>query len=41
MPIQPDYVGRRIATRRDEMVKLRLREVDDEDKVELIKAAEG
>ena len=40
LPIQPDYVGRRIATSRDEMVKLRLREVDGEDKVELIKAAE-
>jgi len=36
LPIQPDYVGRRIATRLEEMVKLRLREVDGEDKVELI-----
>lgn len=41
LPIQPDYVGRRIATRRDEMVKLRLREIDGEDKVELIKRSEG
>jgi pyrimidine operon attenuation protein/uracil phosphoribosyltransferase len=41
LPIQPDYVGRRIATGRDEMVKLRLQEVDGEDKVELIRAAEG
>ncbi len=41
LPIQPDYVGRRIATGRDEMVKLRLHEVDGEDKVELIRAAEG
>jgi pyrimidine operon attenuation protein/uracil phosphoribosyltransferase len=41
LPIQPDYVGRRIATSLAEMVKLRLQEVDGEDKVELIKAAEG
>ena len=41
LPIQPDYVGRRVATGLDEMVKLRLREVDGEDKVELIKRAEG
>lgn len=41
LPIQPDYIGRRIATSRDEMVKLRLHEVDSEDKVELIRAAEG
>jgi pyrimidine operon attenuation protein/uracil phosphoribosyltransferase len=41
LPIQPDYVGRRIATRLDEMVKLRLQEVDGEDKVELIKRSEG
>jgi pyrimidine operon attenuation protein/uracil phosphoribosyltransferase len=40
LPIQPDYVGRRVATGLDEMVKLRLLEVDDEDKVELIKQAE-
>ena len=40
LPIQPDYVGRRLDTSRDEMVKLRLREVDGEDKVELIKHAE-
>jgi len=41
LPIQPDYVGRRIATGRDAMLKLRLHEVDGEDKVELIRAAEG
>jgi pyrimidine operon attenuation protein/uracil phosphoribosyltransferase len=37
LPIQPDYVGRRVATGLGDMVKLRLREVDGEDKVELIK----
>jgi pyrimidine operon attenuation protein/uracil phosphoribosyltransferase len=40
LPIQPDYVGRRVATSLDDMVKLRLLEVDGEDKVELIKHAE-
>jgi len=40
MPIQPDYVGRRIATSLNEMVKLRLREIDGEDKVELIRHPE-
>lgn len=40
LPIQPDYVGRRVATSLDETVKLRLREVDGEDKVELIKHVE-
>jgi pyrimidine operon attenuation protein/uracil phosphoribosyltransferase len=40
LPIQPDYVGRRVGTSRAEMVKVRLREVDGEDKVELIKYPE-
>ncbi|MEX2501922.1 MAG: bifunctional pyr operon transcriptional regulator/uracil phosphoribosyltransferase PyrR [Trueperaceae bacterium] len=35
LPIRADYVGKNVPTRRDEVVKVRLAEVDDEDAVVL------
>ena len=33
LPIRPDYVGKNLPTSKDEIVKVRLREIDGEDKV--------
>lgn len=35
LPIRADYVGKNVPTRRDEVVKVRLEEIDDEDGVVL------
>ncbi len=37
LPIQPDFVGRRIETRRDDIVDIYLKEVDGHDEVVLIR----
>ncbi|MEN3043695.1 MAG: bifunctional pyr operon transcriptional regulator/uracil phosphoribosyltransferase PyrR [Candidatus Hydrothermales bacterium] len=37
LPIHPDYVGRRIPTSRDEIIDVRLKEIDGEDAVVLVK----
>ncbi|MEN3045464.1 MAG: bifunctional pyr operon transcriptional regulator/uracil phosphoribosyltransferase PyrR [Candidatus Hydrothermales bacterium] len=37
LPIHPDYVGRKIPTSRDEIIDVRVREVDGEDAVLLVK----
>ncbi len=39
VPIQPDFCGRKVPTRRDEYIELRLMEVDDEEGVFLCKNA--
>lgn len=40
LPIQPDYVGRKVETERDDHVLVKVNEIDGEDGVELIRAAE-
>ncbi len=40
LPIRPDYVGKNIPTSRLEEVKVKLKEVDGEDKVEIVKLEE-
>ncbi len=39
LPIRADFVGKNVPTRRDEQVRVALREVDGEDAVEVIEAA--
>jgi pyrimidine operon attenuation protein/uracil phosphoribosyltransferase len=39
LPIEATYVGRRVETRADEMIEVRLKEIDGEDGVALIKRA--
>ena len=41
LPIRPDYVGKNIPTARDEEVQVRLKEVDGEDSVVLIRGGNG
>lgn len=40
LPIQPDYVGRKFDTERDDHIIVKVSEIDGEDGVELIKASE-
>lgn len=40
LPIQPDYVGRKVDTERDDHVLVKVNEIDGEDAVELIGAQE-
>ncbi len=37
LPIRPDYVGKNLPTSKEENVKVKLREIDNEDKVVIIK----
>ncbi|MBI4219187.1 MAG: bifunctional pyr operon transcriptional regulator/uracil phosphoribosyltransferase PyrR, partial [Chloroflexi bacterium] len=41
LPIRPDYVGKNVPTSRDERIRVRLREVDGDDGVVLMKAEGG
>ena len=36
LPIRPDYVGKNLPTSKDEIVKVRLKETDNEDKVVIV-----
>lgn len=36
LPIRPDYVGKNLPTSKDEIVKVRLKEIDNEDKVVIV-----
>lgn len=40
LPIRADYVGKNVPTSRQELVKVKLSEVDDEDRVELLEVVE-
>lgn len=40
LPIQPDYVGRKVEVRPDEYVQVYTKQTDGEDKVELVKRTE-
>jgi pyrimidine operon attenuation protein/uracil phosphoribosyltransferase len=40
LPIRADYVGKNVPTSRQELVKVKLSEVDGEDRVELLEVAE-
>jgi pyrimidine operon attenuation protein/uracil phosphoribosyltransferase len=41
LPIQPDYCGKSVATRREDHIEVRLNEYDGEDAVLLGAAAKG
>ncbi|CAI8154998.1 MAG: Bifunctional protein PyrR [Synechococcus sp. CC9902] len=41
LPIQPDFCGRVVPTRRNETIELRLRDVDDEEGVFLRRLRQG
>lgn len=40
LPIRADYVGKNVPTSRQELVKVKLSEIDDEDRVELLEVDE-